>query len=180
MANFIPRGWTKNTNEQLQVIYEEACGRAIDIGLIDYVPNLYIFKSTRTWGWAKYPSKIEEQSGHKAYVGLNAVYLQDPTKAINTICHELAHIASPRKEHHGDIWKRNFEKIGLYFGLHHFERCSSSKYIGLEIPKQYKYEAYCPKCGMSWKRQKLVRLIQEPDRYHCPTCKVGLKSRKFN
>ena len=179
MTNYIPRGWVKNTNEQLWKIYLEVCDKAIDLGLIDYVPDLYIFKSTKTWGWARYPSKTEEKYGYKPYVGLNGVYLQDPAKAINTICHELAHIASPRGEHHGNVWRNNFANIGVYFGLNHFERCSSSKYIGLEIPKQYKYEAYCPKCGMSWKRQKLVRLIQEPGKYCCPTCKVGLKSRKF-
>lgn len=180
MRNFIPRGWTKNSNKQLQKIYKEACDKALELGLIDYVPDLYIFKSTSTWGWARYPSKTEEQFGYKPYVGLNEVYLQDPTKAINTICHELAHIASPRKEHHGDVWKNNFETIGVHFGLHRFERCSTSKYVGLEMPKQYRYEAYCPKCGMSWQRQKLVRLIQHPEQYRCPICKVGLKSRKFN
>ena len=179
MRNFIPRGWTKNTNEQLSEIYWEACDKAIDLGLIDYIPELYIFQSTRTWGWARYPSKIEEQIGCKAYIGLNAVYLQDPTKAISTICHELAHIASPKKEHHGNIWKRNFVKIGTHFGLDRFERCSSSRDVGLEIPKQYKYEAYCPRCGSSWKRQKMVKLIQEPERYRCPTCQVGLKSRNI-
>ena len=179
MRNFIPRGWNKNTNEQLQSIYEEACNKAIDLQLIDYVPELYIFKSTRTWGWARYPSKIQEQCGYKPYVGLNEVYLQDPTKAVNTICHELAHIASPRREHHGYVWKSNFEKLGVRFGLQTFERCSSSEYVGLEMPKQYKYEAYCPRCGTSWKRQKMVRLIQVPERYRCPTCAVGLKSRKI-
>ena len=179
MRNFIPRGWPKNTNEQLSEIYWEACDKAINLGLIDYIPELYIFQSTRTWGWARYPSKTEEQFGCKAYIGLNAVYLQDPTKAISTICHELAHIASPKKEHHGNVWKRNFAKIGVYFGLDRFERCSSSKDVGLEIPKQYKYEAYCPHCGSSWKRQKMVKLIQEPERYRCPTCQVGLKSRNI-
>ena len=177
MANFIPRGWTKNTNEQLQKVYKEACDKAINLGLIDYVPDLYIFKSTRTWGWARYPSKLQESNGCKPFIGLNQVYLQDPTKAVNTICHELAHIASPRKEGHGNVWKHNFEKVGTTFGLHRFERCSSSEYVGLEMPTQYKYEAYCPHCGASWKRQKMVRLIQEPGRYRCPTCKVALKSR---
>lgn len=180
MANFIPRGWTRNTNEQLWEIYKEACNEAIKLGLIDYIPELYIFKSTRTWGWARYPSKTQERYGYKPYVGLNEVYLQDPTKAISTICHELAHIVSPRREHHGDVWKHNFVKIGTRFGLSRFERCSSSESIGLEMPKQYKYEAYCPRCGMSWKRQKMVRLIQEPDKYCCPICTVKLKSRKIN
>ena len=177
MSNFIPRGWKRNTNVKLQMIYKEACDKAINLGLIDYVPDLYIFKSTRTWGWARYPSQTQESYGYKPFIGLNQVYLQDPTKAIDTICHELAHIASPRNEHHGDVWKHNFEKVGVAFGLHRFERCSSSEQVGLEMPKQYKYEAYCPRCGSSWKRQKMVKLIQEPTRYRCPTCKVGLKSR---
>lgn len=177
MKNFIPRGWAKNTNEQLQKIYEEVCNKTIEFQLIDYIPDLYIFKSTRTWGWARYPNKTQESCGYKPFVGLNEIYLQDPTKAVNTICHELAHIVSPKNEHHGSIWKHNFEKIGTSFELHRFERCSSSEYVGLEMPKRYKYEAYCPHCGRSWKRQKAVKLIQEPERYRCPICKVGLKSR---
>ena len=89
MKNFIPRGWTKNTNEHLQTVYNEACNKAIELGLIDYTPDLYIFKSTRTWGWARYPRHYDYNK--QPYVGLNAVYLKDPAKALNTICHELAH-----------------------------------------------------------------------------------------
>lgn len=179
MSNFIPNGWKQNTNKQLQEIYEQCCKKAIELKLLDYTPDLYIFKSTRTWGWARYPDNYQKSIGFKSYVGLNAVYLQDPTKAVNTICHELAHIASPRGTGHGLTWKHNFAKIGVTFGLQRFERCSDSKYVGLDMPKKYRYEAYCPKCGRSWKRQKKVRLIQEPHIYRCPACKSNLKSREI-
>lgn len=179
MRNFIPRGWKQNTNKQLQEIYEQCCKKAIELKLLDYTPKLYIFKSTRTWGWARYPDAHQEIFGEKSYVGLNAVYLQDPTKAVSTICHELAHIASPRGTGHGLVWKKNFENLGTKFGLYRFERCSNSSYVGLDMPKQYRYEAYCPKCGRSWKRQKKVRLIQEPHIYRCPACKKNLKSREI-
>ena len=177
MKNFIPRGWVKNKNEQLQAIYNEACNKAIELKLIDYVPDLYIFKSTRTWGWARYPQKYDYDK--KPYVGLNAVYLEDPTKALGTICHELAHIASPRGTGHGQTWRHNFARIGVPFGLHRFERCSSSQEVGLDMPKQYKYEAYCGCCGRSWKRQKRVNLIQRPQLYQCPDCKQKLQSREI-
>lgn len=177
MKNFIPRGWSKNSNEHLQKVYNEACNKAIELGLIDYTPELYIFKSTRTWGWARYPQHYDYNK--KPYVGLNEVYLQEPTKALNTICHELAHIASPRGTGHGQPWKHNFTKLGTPFGLSRFERCSSSEYVGLDMPKQYKYEAYCGKCGQSWKRQKKVKLIQQPERYRCPICQQKLKSREI-
>ena len=177
MKNFIPRGWVKNTNEELQKVYNEACNKAMELGMVDYVPDLYIFKSTKTWGWARYPQKHDY--GKRPYIGLNAVYLQEPAKALNTICHELAHIASPRGTGHGQTWKHNFAKIGVPFGLHRFERCSSSEYVGLEIPKQYKYEAYCSCCGRSWKRQKKIKLIQYPELYQCPVCKQKLRSREI-
>ena len=179
MSNFIPRGWKQNSNKQLQDIYEQCCNKAIELKLLDYTPKLYIFKSTRTWGWARYPDTHQEIFGEKSYVGLNAVYLQDPTKAVNTICHELAHIASPRGTGHGLVWKKNFANLGTKFGLYRFERCSNSSYVGLDMPKQYRYEAYCPKCGRSWKRQKKVRLIQEPHIYRCPACNSNLKSREI-
>ena len=176
MRNFIPRGWKQNSNQQLQEIYNKCCDKAIELKLIDYTPKLYMFKSTRTWGWARYPSTY---SSDKPYVGLNEVFLKDPTKAVQTICHELAHIASPRGSGHNQTWKRNFERIGVLFELNRFERCSNSKDVGLEIPRQYKYEAYCPKCNRSWKRQKRVNLIQRPERYRCPCCHQTLKSREI-
>jgi predicted SprT family Zn-dependent metalloprotease len=177
MSNFIPRGWKQNSNKQLQEIYDECCAKAIELKLLDYTPKLYIFKSTRTWGWARYPDKHQKSMGYKSYIGLNEVYLKDPTKAVNTICHELAHIASPSGTGHGLVWKRNFENLGSSFGLNRFERCSSSEYVGLDMPKQYKYEAYCPKCGNIWKKQKRTSVIQRPHLYYCPTCKQSLKSR---
>ena len=176
MRNFIPRGWKQNTNKQLQEIYKQCCDKAIELKLIDYTPKLYIFKSTRTWGWARYPNSY--QSG-QPYVGLNEIYLKDPTKAVQTICHEIAHIASPRGSGHSQVWRYNFARIGVSFGLHRFERCSSNSDVGLEMPKQYRYEAYCPHCNKSWKRQKNVKLIQHPERYRCPDCHQALKSRKI-
>jgi predicted SprT family Zn-dependent metalloprotease len=166
----IPRGWKLNTNKQLQEVYKKCCDKAIELELLNYMPKLYIFKSTRTWGWANYTGR---------YIGLNAVYLQDPEKAINTICHELAHLASPRGENHGRTWRYNFARIGVPFGLHRFERCSSNDDIGLNMPKNYRYEAYCPHCNKSWKRQNRVKLIQHPERYRCPACHETLKSREI-
>lgn len=177
MKNFIPRGWKKNSNEQLRTLYKDACDKAIELKMLDYTPDLYIFKSTGTWGWARYPGKNDRDK--KPFIGLNEVYLKDPSKAINTICHELAHIASPRRSGHNQIWKQNFRKLGIPFGLDRFERCSGSEEIGLEIPKQYKYEAYCPKCGSSWKRQKRTELIQNPEHYTCGKCNTELKSRNI-
>lgn len=178
MSSFIPRGWKRNSNKQLQEIYEQCCKKAIELKLIDYTPDLYIFKSTRTWGWARYP-RLNDFDHNQSYVGLNEVYLKDPSKAVNTICHELAHLASPKGTGHGQCWKNQFKKLGTQFGLRRFERCSGNEEIGLEMPKQYKYEAYCPHCNKSWKRQKKIKLIQHPEKYRCPACKSNLKSREI-
>ena len=174
--SYVKRGWIKNNNSALQSVYEQCCDKAKELGLIDYTPELYLFKSTRTWGWACRPNKFS-----KPYVGLNVVYLQDVNKAINTICHELAHISNTLSggRGHDYAWKAKFAKLGKQFELSRFERCSSSDEIGLQMPKNYKYEAYCPKCGRSWKRQKMVRLIQHPEYYRCTDCHSSLKSRKI-
>lgn len=171
MKSIAPKGWTVNTNSALQEIYDEICAKAIELEMIDSVPELYIFKSSRTWGWARNIYFIP-------YVGLNEVYLSDPMKAIATICHEIAHIATPRA-YHGPTWKRAFKKLGKHFGLERYERCSSSEEIGLKMPVHYKYEAYCPKCNHTWQRQKAIRLIQQPERYSCPYCGNKLKSREL-
>jgi hypothetical protein len=118
MRNFVPRGWKKNTNEQLQKIYQEICDKVIDLKLLNYTPDLYIFKSTRTWGWARYPGT--HNVGERPFVGLNEVYLQDPTKAVSTICHELAHIASPRKSGHNQTWKNNFANVSRILSIYIF------------------------------------------------------------
>lgn len=177
MSNFIPRGWKQNTNQQLQKIYDKCCKKAIELKMLDFAPKLYIFKSTRTWGWARYPSEYD--FGKRPYIGLNAIYLKDPDKAVNTICHEIAHLASPCRAGHNQTWVRNFTRIGTEFGLNRFERCSSNDDIGLNMPKQYRYEAYCPHCNKSWKRQKKIKLIQHPERYRCPACHQTLKSREI-
>ena len=187
MSSFIPRGWKQNSNKQLQRVYEECCNKAIELKLLDYTPQLYIFKSTRTWGWAKYPNKQQESDGYKAYVGLNEVYLKDPAKARNTICHELAHISCPRKEGHGYLWKSMFRKLGENFGLTQFNRCSSSSYVGLKLPENNKvyrsspdrYRVYCPHCHYEWLYKTAGKIVQHPDRYRCGRCGVDLRSEEI-
>ena len=187
MSKFMPRGWKQNSNKQLQMVYEECCNKAIELGLLDYTPQLYIFKSTRTWGWAKYPNKQQEYDGYQPYVGLNEVYLKDPTKAYNTICHELAHISCPRKTGHSAMWKSRFKKLGENFGLTQFTRCSSSEYVGLEMPKNNKiynsspdrYRVYCPHCHAEWLYKTAGKIVQNPSRYRCGRCNFDLKSERI-
>jgi predicted SprT family Zn-dependent metalloprotease len=184
--NFHPRGWTRNTNPQLQAIYDECVDKAIELGLIDYRPELWMFDSTRAWGWARYPNLNRwEQKYEKPFVGLNRVYLQDPSKAYNTICHELAHLARPRGEHHSYLWKTTFTKLGKCFALTQFNRCSSNEYVGLTMPKKtrqshdYKYYARCPKCGASWDYKTKCNIIKNPQRWSCRKCHVKLESGEY-
>ena len=187
MSKFMPRGWKQNSNKRLQDVYEQCCNKAIELGMLDYTPQLYIFKSTRTWGWAKYPSKQQEADGYKAYVGLNEVYLKDPAKARNTICHELAHISCPRKEGHGNLWKSRFRKLGENFGLTQFNRCSSSDYVGLKLPENHRaynvspdrYRVYCPHCHAEWLYKTAGKIVQNPSRYRCGRCNFDLKSERI-
>lgn len=46
--------------------------------------------------------------------------------------------------------------------------------------QDYKYVAYCPKCGEKWYRKKKSKLIKQPDKYYCKKCEVNLKSRELS
>lgn len=122
-------------------------------------------------------------------IEIQTLYLEHGTEQelMSTICHELIHSASDcvYSGHTGN-WKRYAEIM---------EKCYPNKYIikrlttvgnqyaNAKKEKQkdssYKYEAYCPKCGASWKRKSKCRLIEFPMLYKCGECKVNLESRKL-
>lgn len=48
-----------------------------------------------------------------------------------------------------------------------------------ERKQDYKYVAYCPKCGNEWFRKRKSKLIKQPDKYRCGKCESKLKSREL-
>lgn len=48
-----------------------------------------------------------------------------------------------------------------------------------EGKQDYKYVAYCPKCGNEWFRKRKSKLIKQPDNYRCGECDSKLKSREL-
>lgn len=168
MSNLVPRTWRRCDNDDINWYYEDICNKALDEGLITYVPNLYLFKSTAKWGQCKW-------SNEGIVIGLNEVFCTDPDKAINTIIHEIGHAATPG-HHHDNHWKSVSNRIGKVYG-HTVKRCTSEAEKGVSLNKpeqQYKYIIECPQCHLQWKRQRMTKYISHVERYSCPMCNVNL------
>lgn len=166
--SLVPRTWRRCNNDEIESLYLEICGEAIDEGLIDSVPTLYLFKSTAKWGQCRW-------SGGMTAIGLNEVFCTDPEKAINTIIHEIGHAATPG-HHHDSHWKKVSDQLGKTYG-HTVKRCTSEEEKGVSLNRpapQYKYVIECPKCHYQWKRQKMSKIISHATSYTCPDCKVNL------
>ena len=103
----------------------------------------------------------------------------------STICHELIHSASDCLfSGHTGNWKRYAEIMEkCYPNKYIIKRTTtvSNQYANAAKEKQkvsvYKYEAYCPKCGATWKRKSKCELITNPHRWRCRRCGVNLESR---
>lgn len=165
--NLVPRTWKICDNEDLNWYYEEICQRAISEGMIDSMPPLYLFKSTRTWGWCRYHNG-------RVVIGLNEIYCQNPHAAINTIIHELGHAAT-QGHRHDNVWKKVSNKLGDVYG-EKIKRTSSEEERGLNIRMNQttKYIIECPSCHTQWKYQRMVKCVVRPETYTCPYCKNHL------
>lgn len=168
MSNFIPRTWRICDNDDLNWYYRDVCQQALNDGLIDHIPTLYLFKSTATWGKCKW-------SRGMVVIGLNEVFCADPEKAINTIIHEVGHAATTG-HHHDSYWKSVSDKLGKSYGQT-VKRCTSEAEKGISLNKpapQYKYIVECPRCHNQWKYQKMTKCVSHPETYRCGACKTSL------
>ena len=165
--NLVPRTWRLCDNEDLNWYYEDICQKAISEGLIKYMPRLYLFKSTRTWGWCRY---LHDD----VVIGLNEVYCQDPQKAINTIIHEIGHAATTG-HHHDDVWKRASNRLGVLYG-EIIKRTSSESERELSLGRKQtvRYIVECPNCHTQWKYQRMTKCVTRPETFKCPYCKSKL------
>lgn len=166
--SLVPRTWKHCDNEKINDLYLEICTQAMDEGLINAIPTLYLFKSTAKWGQSRWSDGVTA-------IGLNEVFCADPEKAINTIIHEVGHAATPG-HHHDGHWKSVSDRLGKTYG-HTVKRCSSEEEKGVSLNRpepQYRYIIECPKCHIQWKRQKMSKIISHATSYTCPTCHVNL------
>lgn len=163
----VPRTWRICENGDLNWCYMDICQRAIDEGIIDFVPQLYLFKSTSTWGWCRH------YAGNTV-IGLNEVYCQVPQAAINTIIHELGHAATPG-HNHDNVWKKISNKLGDIYGQK-IKRVSSEEERGLSLGREYvaKYIIECPNCHTQWKYQRMAKSVMHTEMYTCPYCSTKL------
>lgn len=162
--NLVPRTWRLCDNEDLNWYYEDICQQAIKEGIIDEIPVLYLFKSTRSLGWCRYQS-------WRTVIGLNEVFCQDPHKAINTIIHELGH-AGTRGHHHDAVWKKVSNKLGLIYGEKIERTASSEEMAELDLghEQKVKYIIECTKCHQQWKYQRMSKCVSRAETYRCPYC----------
>lgn len=175
----LPKSAKLCTNLQIEDMYFKVLFKALELGIIDdwaySRAKLYLFKSYTAWGKA-YCGRTANFNYYDAdpWICLNEVFLQDPTKAIITLVHEVCHLDRYSKGH-DNRWKRNFQLLGSYFGVKKFTRCSSNEDIGLEFPQRqsktdYKYGLKCSICGYVWKYKTNCDAIKHPENYRHNKC----------
>ena len=100
-----------------------------------------------------------------------------------TLVHEVAHAITPF-DHHGSLWYAAANAIGAKWG-YKIERLAADEEVNdaifkrKEAKRHYKFELYCPLCGMSWKYQRECPAVKNPQKYMCPHDKTKLKVREI-
>lgn len=191
MSEQIPRGYTKCTNTELIELWNKVCEETMRQHYIDYIPELYMFTSTRTWGWARYNCRVEYKKGsyrgeyntieyNKPIVSINREFLKDPQKALKTMCHEIAHVACYEKckldktqhEVHSNLWRNIYYNIASQFGFNWSDitRCATYEGLSIKKPKVNKYTVYCPHCHKEFHYQRMCGAVEHPWTYIHNVC----------
>lgn len=183
--DIIKKGWKPVTTGRIYNLYTEVMTHAIELRLWSEnkkFPLLFTRKSTKTLG-SCYSNKNDDGS-YDCSIVLNEIMLNYSDSQIRkTIVHEVAHAICPL-EHHNANWKRSANLLGKKWG-YKIERFSTDTEINDTLAqmkakkRQYKYELYCPRCGLSWKYERICKAIKYPYRYQCPKDKTKLLSRKI-
>lgn len=91
-----------------------------------------------------------------------------------TIIHELLHSCKGCMNH-GENWKRLAAKVNRAYG-YNIKRCSSAEDKGVQEETRpvnvriVNYIIKCNKCGHTYTRTRMSKLIQRPERYRCGHC----------
>lgn len=178
----IRRGWRRiPESDRRYKLFEEVYSYAKSIDVIpDNVdkPLLFEMKSIKCLGrciWKK-------EDGHVySCVLLNELLEPFPDDKIRTtLVHEFAHSCTAG-DHHGEKWYAVANAIGKKWG-YQIDRLEYDEALVDAIEKlerPYRYEVYCPKCGIAWKYKKRISLVAEPQKWKCSGCNIPLKSREI-
>lgn len=91
---------------------------------------------------------------------------------LNTIMHELLHTVPGCFMHKGK-WKLYAEYINKKLPQYTVKRVAKESETGIVIERKkpvYRYILRCTKCGQEIRRQKMSKLVQNPQRYRCGKC----------
>ena len=177
------KGWKQITSGRIYNLYAEAFEYARALQLWKGAnPPLYTRKSVRALGTC-FTNK-NDSGGVEAAIVLNEILLNYSDDQIRkTIVHEVAHAVCPL-HHHDSYWHEIANTLGARWGyeIEHYdtdpELCEAIAKLKLE-KSPYKYELYCPVCGVSYKYKRACEAVRNPSRYWCPKDKTTLKSRKI-
>lgn len=160
----------------LNVIAKECMKMLDDIGVkygnvTEFTINT---RAHRRWGQCK-----RVANGYS--INISATLLDesnDVNGLKNTILHELLHTCDGCMNH-GTKWKTLASKVNNAYG-YNIKRCSDANEKGVENDTRvvYKYEIQCQECGHSYKREKMSKAIQHPEKYRCGQCHGKLKRIK--
>lgn len=157
--------------------YAKVCMNELDALGIPYIKNVDWKVSTRATKWY---GRCEQRGSHYT-IKISDKLLQDdindfPLK--NTIIHELLHTTC-MDDHHGGEWAR-MAKIVNNNSNYKIARLSNYRPYGVHMNRaEYKYEVYCPDCGVIQRYKRKGNVIKCLDRYICGHCKGKLKYREL-
>lgn len=181
--DIVRKGWKPVTAGRIYNLYMEVMTHAIELNLWSKnkkFPLLFTRKSTETLG-SCYTTKNDDGS-YNCSIILNELLLSYSDIQIRkTIVHEVAHAICPN-EHHNRNWEKTANLLGKKWG-YKISRFSTDTEINDALAKikaekkHYKYELYCPHCGLSWKYERLCKAVKYPHKYQCPKDKTTLQSR---
>lgn len=145
-------------NELLKVAIEEV--RALGISVPETIePNVTMIKGFSRWGTCK-------RIGDRYIISLNESLLEsgDRKSIMQTLVHEVLHTCKCCMNH-GRLWKLYATRVNEKYG-YNVSRTTSASSLGVEVVKA-KYIVQCNGCGKNVLRQRMSRVVSNPEEYRC-------------
>ena len=131
-------------------------------------------RAKKRWGQCKYTSATT------CSISIAERLLQDHVddQAVkNTIMHELIHtISAGNGKHasgHTGRWKEIAAVVNYRLPQYTIKRTTSSAEKGIEPivrEKRIEYTIRCTHCGKEYHRERMSKLVSQPERYRCGNC----------
>ena len=138
------------------------------------------YKEILVKGWKRY-IKYHHYKNYTIEISKWVMALEDSIIK-NTIIHELIHCL-PYCNNHGSYFKQYAKKINEKLG-YHITRVGNKKedysqsHLLLEEKEKYNYQVQCPKCGITFYRQRLQKNFTK--KYRCARCLGKLEVVKLD